>query len=46
MDMELEQVAESIVRVIKRVAVRRLTAPNLQCIKEEAAANRPIKLQK
>jgi hypothetical protein len=42
--MELEQVAESIVRVIKRVSLRRLTSPALACIKEEAHANRPQKL--
>lgn len=42
-DMELEQIAESIVRVVRRLPVRRLNS-TLEPIKQEAVANRPSKL--
>jgi len=39
-DMEYEQIAESIVSVTKRVAVRRIT-PSISYIQSEAASNKP-----
>lgn len=44
--MEMEQIAESIVGITKRIALRRITnAPTqseLKIIKQEATANRPL----
>jgi hypothetical protein len=42
--MEYEQIAESIVRVTKRVALRRIT-PSLNTIQTEAANNRPASIR-
>lgn len=42
--MEFEQIAESIVRVTKRVAIRRI-APPINYIQTEAASNRPASIR-
>lgn len=39
--MEMEQIAESIVRIKKRIAVNRITQ-NLKYISDEAKKNRPF----
>ena len=45
--MEMEQIAESIVSISKRVAIRRISAKtkDLQLIQEEALKNRPLALK-
>lgn len=42
--MEYEQIAESIVRVTKRVAIRRIT-PLINYMQTEAASNRPASIR-